>query len=71
MKVNKVNYTFEREDEINFKVWCVKNRFRIKDVAAKLNITYPYLHDVIKGKSNASEKLVKKMAQLGFKLEVK
>ena len=70
MKVNKVNYTFEREDEINFKVWCVKNRYRIKEVAAKLNITYPYLNSVLKGKVNASEKLIKKLAQLGFKVEV-
>ena len=70
MKVNKINYTFEREDEINFKVWCVKNRYRIKEVAAKLNITYPYLNSVLKGKTNASEKLIKKLAQLGFKVEV-
>lgn len=70
MQVNKVNYKFEREDEINFKVWCVKNRYRIKEVAAKLNITYPYLNSVLKGKVNASEKLVKKLAQLGFKVEV-
>lgn len=71
MKVNKINYTFEREDEVNFKVWCVKNHLRIKEVAAKLNITYPYFNNVLKGKANASEKLIKKLAQLGFKLEVK
>jgi len=71
MKVNKVNYTFEKEDETNFKVWCIKNRLRIKEVAAKLNITYPYLHDILKGKRNASEKLIKQMAKLGFNVEVK
>ena len=71
MKVNKVNYTFEEEDEINFKVFCVKNHLRIKEVAAKLNITYPYLHDILTGKRNASEQLVKKMAKLGFKVEIK
>ena len=71
MKLNKINYTFEREDEINFKVFCVKNHLRIKEVAAKLNITYVYLHNILKGKKNASEKLVKKLAQLGFKVEVK
>ena len=71
MKINKVNYTFEEEDAVHFKVFCVKNRLRIKEVAAKLNITYPYLHDILKGKRNASEKLIKKMAQLGFSVEVK
>lgn len=70
MKINKVNYTLEREDEINFKVWCVKNHIKIKDVAAKLNITYPYLHDILKGKRNVSEELLKKMAKLGIKVEV-
>ena len=70
MKTNKVNYTFEREDEVSFKVWCVKNRLKIKEVAAKLNITYQHLNSVLKGKTNASEKLVKKLAQLGFKVEV-
>ena len=70
MKVNKVNYTFEKEDETNFKVWCIKNHIRIKEVAAKLNITYQYLNSVLKGKTNASEKLIKKMAQLGYKVEV-
>lgn len=70
MKTNKINYIFEGEDEIKFKVWCIKNNIRIKEVAAKLNITYPYLHDILKGKRNASEKLIKKMAQLGFKVEV-
>ena len=70
MKINKVNYTFEKQDETNFKVWCIKNRYRIKEVAAKLNVTYQYLNSVLKGKSNASEKLIKKLAQLGYKVEV-
>lgn len=71
MKANKVNYVFEEEDELHFKVFCIKNHIKIKEVAAKLNITYPYLHDILKGKRNASEKLIKKMAQLGFNVEVK
>ena len=36
---NKLIMSFE-EDELHFKVFCVKNRL-IKEVAAKLNITYP------------------------------
>ena len=70
MKVNKINYTFEREDDIAFKVWCVKNHLKIKEVAAKLNVSYQYLNAILKGKENASEKLIKKLAQLGFKVEV-
>ena len=70
MLVNKVNYIFEREDEVNFKVWCIKNHLRIKDVAAKLNVSYAYLHSILKGERNANAKILNKLKQLGFTLEV-
>jgi len=66
MKAEK--YYFEEHDALNLKVFCVKNRIQIKDVAKALNITYQTLNLIMVGKRAIRVDELNKLEKLGFKV---
>lgn len=64
-------FKLEEEDKIIIKTWAKKEKIRIQDLAARLNLTLASFSHMLRGERKVSSDLVNILIDMGIPLMVK